>query len=140
MAPMDPNDAAWRKLADLYLRHALGELSSEAAIASVEAVAAEAEIDDDARVWKLLGLLTAAKAGVDRQRKRVHAARNAVAGVIATVELAESHLQAESAESPLLASASVEARRELLEAVRRSVLAAKSLTATLDRALSDESD
>ena len=138
MAPTDPIDAAWRKMADIYLQHALGDLSSERAIAAIEAAAAEAALDSDARVWKLLALLTADKELVARRRKRGHAARNAVAGVIATVELAETHLHGESPERPLMVLATVEARCELLEAVRRSVLAAKSMTATIEEALADD--
>lgn len=135
---MDPIDAAWQKLADIHLKHVLGDLSAERAIAAVQAAARDAAIDSDARVRKLVARLTAEGESDDRRRKRGHAARNAIAGVIATVELVESHLRGESPERPLLLVASVEERRELLEAVRRSVLAAKSLTATLDQALAED--
>lgn len=135
----DGDETARLELAEAFVAHALGESSVEETRTRIATIAARASLDADVRVLRMLARLRNDDAVQKRRQKRFHDARNALAGVIATVELLAAVLQHESPEHPFLTQATPATRREVLEALRHATDATKSLSTILQLPFDDDS-
>ncbi len=115
----------------MLLAFALGELSADEVGARVEEVGTRALPEEGARLARVASHARTIEAMRRERARHLHAANNALAGVLANLDYLKDALADERAETPFLVESSPEERAVVLEALRHALVASKKLRTIL---------